>query len=698
MKKCKRLFILLTACLLNITTTFAQLPEIGGEVWIEPGQTKEQIDTFFRIMKESKMTTARMFIMWNQIETDPGVFDFTPYDIAFKAAEKYNIKVVATLTAAEPAPCVNKRSFYQLHTHLIIEDRAEYSAAAEYIRQVVNRYKDNPMLEYWWLLNEPGQYPVPSKLAVEEFQKWLKIKYNGDIRLLNRLWITYFPDFNSIEYSPVWDKLDGWSSNIAYYDWQKFWRSFLTHYMEWVANEVKKYDVKHPITVNPHTVYDNIARYEFFEWRKFVDVLGMSIHPSWALTDFQKHHYAYGIAGCCELMTGFHKDNNEIWVSEIQGGSNIFSGWAPGAPDATDIEQWLWTSIGCNAKRVLYWSINPRPQGNEAGEWALFAYGDRVSERVEMTTKVIDNLNKYKEVFSNTKLMETPITIIITPESQFMFDCRGDWRDFRNNKAHLKSYMAWYMMLMRLGLPVQILEADDYNWDDSELGRLVIFPNAISVPSYLKAKIKSYVKRGNKLVADGLSFQFDEESRSYGTVGNPYEEMFGARLHDEIYQMDPNVKIKFNDLDITLTASDLRGELIPTTAEVLSGTREMAYATRNKYGKGEAVWIPHVIGVKEFGTHDPNYAKFVFNEVKAIYNQYSFVLDNMDEDLMMQTLEADGNYVTIIINCSLKDVNSKIINRTSKKKPEVIWGEKNSLSSDFGINLKPRETMVILWK
>lgn len=698
MKIIKTFLTLFTACLFQVSSAFAQLPEIGGEVWIEPGQTKEQIDTFFRIMKENKMTTARMFIMWNQIETDPGVFDFTPYDMAFEAAEKYNIKVVATLTAAEPAPCVNKRSNYQLHMHLIIEDRAEYPAAARYIKQVVDRYKKHPMLEYWWLLNEPGQYPVPSKLAVEEFRQWLKVKYAGDIRLLNKLWITYFPDFNSIEYSPVWDKVDGWSSQIAYYDWQKFWRPFLTQYMQWVSDEVKKHDDKHPITVNPHTVYDNLARYDFAEWRKFIDILGMSIHPSWALTDFQKHHYAYGIAGCCELMTGFHKDNNEIWVSEIQGGSNIFSGWAPGAPDKTDIEQWLWTSIGCNAKRVLYWSVNPRPQGNEAGEWALFGYGDKVSERVRMTTDVIDCLYKNKKVFSETKLMETPITIITTPESRFMFDCRGDWREFRNSKSYLKSYMAWYIMLMRLGLPVQILEAKDYNWDDADQGRVVIFPNTISVPSTLQDKIKGFVKRGNKLIADGLAFQFDEESRSYGVVGNPYEDMFGASLLDVMYQMDSDVKINFNDSDIVLSASDLRGELIPTTAQVLAGTKEMAYATRNKYGKGEAVWVPHVIGVREFNQHDSNYAKFVFSEVENVYNKHPFVLDNKDEDLMMQTLQADGKYVTIVINCSLKDVNSKIINRSAKQKAEVVWGSKSALGEGGSINLQPRETLVIIWE
>ena len=110
------------------------------------------------------------------------------------------------------------------------------------------------------------------------------------------------------------------------------------------------------------------------------------------------------------------------------------------------------------------------------------------------------------------------------------------------------------------------------------------------------------------------------------------------------------------------------------------------------------MWVPHVIGVREFNQHDSNYAKFVFSEVENVYNKHPFVLDNKDEDLMMQTLQADGKYVTIVINCSLKDVNSKIINRSAKQKAEVVWGSKSALGEGGSINLQPRETLVIIWE
>lgn len=674
----------------------AQTPEIGGEVWIEPGYSEKQIDDFFRIMKENKMTTARMFIMWNQIEVQPGVFDFTPYDHAFRAAEKYGLKVVATLTASEPAPCINKRSYYHLHTHRIIEDEEEFGPAAEYVRQVVTRYKDSPALEYWWLINEPGQWPAASSYAVDRFQDWLQEKY-GSIDELNRLWFTAFPDFESIPYSPVWDRIDSWSSNTAYYDWHKFWRDFLTGYLRWVTDEIRKYDTEHPVTVNPHTVFDNMAQYDFFRWREFVDVLGMSIHPSWALTDFRKECYPFGIAGSCDLMKGFRADDNEIWVSEIQGGSNIFSGWAPGCPDKTDIEQWLWTSIGSSAKRILFWCINPRPQGNEAGEWALFGYGNTKSERSEMAMDVAEILEEYSAEFASTKAMPAAVTIITTPESQFMFEARGDSRSFRDRKSNYKSYMAWHMMFTRLGIPVQMIEADDYDWDSPQTGRTVVFPDMISVPSYLKNEICGYVARGNRLIADGLSFQFDEESVNYATVGSPYEELFGARLNDVVFQMNEEVDVPLNYGGITLKASAYLSELTPVTAQPISEKDGKVYATRNRYGDGEAVWIPQVTGVREFENHDADFGQFVLGEVRDIFESTPIVLDNVNTDIMMQTLEFNGGYISVIINCSLNPAKTDLINRTDKK-PQIIWGDAASLSNSGKLKMQPRQTLVILWK
>jgi len=76
----------------------AERPLLGAQVWIEPGQTPEQIDGWFRELANSHMPVARLFLMWTYLEPHLDQWDFSEYDEAFKAAEKYHVRIVATLT------------------------------------------------------------------------------------------------------------------------------------------------------------------------------------------------------------------------------------------------------------------------------------------------------------------------------------------------------------------------------------------------------------------------------------------------------------------------------------------------------------------------------------------------------------------------------------------------------------------------
>src|SRR5512141_2713535 len=82
----------------------ADPPLLGAEIWIEPGQTPQQVDGWFRELAEEHMPVARIFMMWADLETAPGQWDYTLYDRAFRAAEKYHVRIVATLTPGGPPP------------------------------------------------------------------------------------------------------------------------------------------------------------------------------------------------------------------------------------------------------------------------------------------------------------------------------------------------------------------------------------------------------------------------------------------------------------------------------------------------------------------------------------------------------------------------------------------------------------------
>ncbi len=83
-------------------TSITEVPMIGAEVFIEPGQTHEQIDTWFRRMKEAGMTITRIRLFESYMRRDDGTWDYTLFDEAYKAGEKYGIKIYGNPFPATP--------------------------------------------------------------------------------------------------------------------------------------------------------------------------------------------------------------------------------------------------------------------------------------------------------------------------------------------------------------------------------------------------------------------------------------------------------------------------------------------------------------------------------------------------------------------------------------------------------------------
>jgi len=73
------------------STSPLQFPFIGAQVFIEPGQTPEEIDTWFRVLKENHFSVCRIRMFESYMKKEDGSWDFTLFDNAFRSAEKHGI-------------------------------------------------------------------------------------------------------------------------------------------------------------------------------------------------------------------------------------------------------------------------------------------------------------------------------------------------------------------------------------------------------------------------------------------------------------------------------------------------------------------------------------------------------------------------------------------------------------------------------
>lgn len=272
------------------------LPIIGAQIFIEPGQPPDEIDTWFRILKENRMPLCRIRMFESYMKKDDGSWDFTLFDRAFKAADKYGIKVFATLFPYTEKTDIGGFKFPRSEQHL--------DSISNYIQNVVTHFKQFKSLYGWVLMNEPGVSEIPqNQFARQMYQKWLKKNP---------------PKEYTENGYPILLELSN----------QRFLMDYNTWYLNWIAGEIRKYDQKSPLHVNDHNIFVNSAEYNFPAWRKFLNSLGGSAHASWHFGYFDRSQYAVAMSANSEIIRSGAGDLPWI-MTELQGGNNTYSGIAP---------------------------------------------------------------------------------------------------------------------------------------------------------------------------------------------------------------------------------------------------------------------------------------------------------------------------------------------------------------------------------
>ncbi len=111
----------------------SNLPFFGAQVFIEPGQTPGEIDTWFRVMKEKHMSVCRIRMFESYMHKGDSVWDFSLFDEAFQAAERHGVQVFATLFPVTDKTDIGGFKFPRDDQHL--------HSIAVFIEKLVTHYK-----------------------------------------------------------------------------------------------------------------------------------------------------------------------------------------------------------------------------------------------------------------------------------------------------------------------------------------------------------------------------------------------------------------------------------------------------------------------------------------------------------------------------------------------------------------------------
>lgn len=647
------------------------IPMLGGQVIIEPGQSDREIEGWFRILSDNGMKVCRIRMFEEYMhDTVADTWDFALFDKAFTAAEKYGIRIFATLFP------LDKNNSASLGGFKLPSDEAHLVRIENYIARTVDHFSKFASLYGWVLINEPGTggWIPEGSLSDKRYELW------RDSLSAN----SYRTDYR----------------RLVSFDRQRFVTDYNTWYLRWLAARVREHDPHGEIHVNNHQLFENVAEYDFPAWRSFLTSLGTSAHPSWHFNYFQRPRYAVALAANCEIIRSGAGDLPFL-ITELQGGNNTYSGDKAFCPTGNEITQWLWTGIGTGARGIIFWSLNPRSVGEEAGEWALIDFQGRNTCRLDAVRTVADCLDRNRDFFGEAKAVGSPVTILYNRESLWVetkaqgVNKNDPNYEGRNLGGVMKSVVAFYELFAENGVKANIGEINEFDWSKSDYsGECVVFANQVAIPSSRWDDIRRFVACGGKLLVEGLSAFYDENMQSLHNTGFPLADVFGGELRE----VDCQPGDEFGSLPGNMPLHLWKGYIHVDTGTSICGSGRYVTAVRNMYGRGHVVWIPSLVGLGAVRTQDKApLANFLREEFVSEMAESVFSFREHHPGVIMQTLVNGNAYVTVLINKSTSRQKIALKVPGEGLKPDVIFPEGFHKVKRTDVEIGPEMTIVIKW-
>lgn len=389
------------------------------------------------------------------------------------------------------------------------------------------------------------------------------------------------------------------------------------------------------------------------------------------------------------------------WImTEIQGGNNTYSGMAPFCPTKNEIAQWMWITVGTQGKGGIFWSLNPRSSGIEAGEWAMLDFQDRPSDRLLAAAEVLKVIDSKAELFANAREVESGINLLYIRQSLWA-EKKMASPSVQNYEGRLaggvmKSVLGYFETLSEMGINCNLKEFGEFDFSkDDYSGITIILAHQISIPSNYAPILEAFVSKGGKLIVDGLTGFFDDNLHNTMKTGFPFANLLGGNI-SEFKAVDNLFDVKIGQ--ISLSAHLWRGFIRNNTGKVLSSVEGEAVATRNQFGKGETLWIPSLLGLGARLGGTDKLAQLLAQELKPNFSNAPIVFASQQKGLLMKTLSSGSSFVTVVVNKSKDTKRIPLTIYDKGIKPFVLFADKKGTVSAQTISISPEETMVIEWK
>lgn len=671
--------------------------ELGSQLFINRRDDPGTVRAAVRQFAESGLKVIRLFLFWDYVERFEGEWDFSQFDACFRQAEESGVQIVPTLMPVSPPGYMCISTGVQDIADL--DDPVYWSKAMEYVRRTVQRYHASPALHSWILWNEPTRHIRKTEHSIRALREYLREYYAGDIEALNKLYYNRYSDFDEVEknYKTQVENLSfrGYAEST---DWARFTCYDLCRKLSDIGEEIRAWD-DHPIHVNPHDVGRNIVAGGQSVWQEaeVVDFIGCSCHPSWHSTRFDRERIHQSVSMFTDLMGSATRHPDKLfWVTELQGGNNIFSGIRPMSPTRDDIARWVWLGLGCGAEKIVFWCFNTRNEGFEGAEWGLLGFDGRPSPRLEATTEICRILEREQELLRRVRPAAPQVYILHGESAWILSDVEGEGEDPRNPRNRMLASDAVagaYQMCQDLGLQVGFVNEDMILEGALPEGAVLLAPSVFACRDGVCEALEAFVRRGGILIADQMFGIKDEYGRIRYERSGTLQRIFGVRQRDLGVLNGPET---WQTENLTCNAWFMRMEGEAAGAAVLGRFSDGAPALlRSSCGKGTALRIQTAFFQRYGLYHEWESLRCLKALLEGTYALPACRLDTSSDVITAKLLSDGDDHVFMLFNASDKLQKAAV---TVPAGAKIRWlteaPDANQRGDKLSVELRPGATAV----
>ncbi len=584
---------------------FTEFYPYGTQYHRAPTPLPEEWEGDIKTIAEKGYTHIQFRPQWRCHERVRGKYVWDDLDRLFELAEKYNMKVVlkpmlenapdyvytkldGTRISFRGLPIVpHAPAAYYVGGWLPCFDNPKVrKAAAKFVRELTNRYKDHPSLWFYNAWNEPRSRPMGQcccKHSVKNYQNWLRERY-GTIENLNRTFGKEWESFKTI--IPP-------HSNGCYVEmflWRRWAAYALSEHVGLVADAIREADPNARVmchvgasAVHQDPVSDTSD--DFLNFSK-VDWYGTSMWiPFRPETPAAYNELFYQAAWLRRV------DKN--WQCH-EFYPNQGNWWTEGKPSF--VEQSILMTLASGARGLTFWQYRSERFGKESNGWGMRNIDGSPTPRSERCDRVADFLKNNPEIaLSDYKKPEVAVYFDIENDLLMKLQKMGitggnpEGGNLNETSNYKTAFKGAHTTLRRMG------HTADYvvNGDDLSSYKLVTVTSLEMTDEYERAAFEEYVRNGGILYIEYPFACRDEKTWVSPTRPNlGFDALTGCR---EVHRVDfssyvSNV-IKFNDgHEETAAGWHITLEPVADDVKVLANWKDGGVAVvERQVGRGKVI-------------------------------------------------------------------------------------------------------------